>query len=170
MGRSNYSGLSGQQQRIKSEFASSRKGATQDLRGEHAELTTKRPSLMQNMASADQHHRVPAHPQDAEGLKSTRSFLGKTREEMWSEFNNHFRDPNRAALKVNHHDFLDGGFLAKLKEQQSRRTFFSQVGTQSLDRGGRAGTTPYEEFQEADIELGRNRLLRAQKNYHKMQL
>lgn len=67
---------------------------------------------------------------------------------------------------MNHHDFLDGSFLTKLKEQQSRRTFFSQVGTQSLDRGGR---TPNEDFKEADVELGRHRLMRSKVNYLRMQ-
>lgn len=111
----------------------------------------------------------PPVPQDAEGMKSTRSYFAKTQEEMWSEFNHHFRNPNRPAVKVNHHDFLDGSFLTKLKEQQSRRTFFSQVGTQSLDRGARPGATPYEDFKEADIELGRHRLKRAKDNYKSMQ-
>lgn len=95
--------------------------------------------------------------------------MAKTQEEMWSEFNNHFRNPNRALVKVNHHDFLDGNFLTKLKEQ-SRRTIFSQVGTQSLERGGRGGSTPYDDFKEADIELGRHRLMRAKKNYQKLQM
>ena len=158
MGLSNYSGFSaGQHPRIKSEFATSRKGAAQDLRGEHTELTSKRPSLRQNVGSSGrQRAGFPPHDTDA---KSQRS-LARTQEEMWSEFNRHFRNPNRPNVKVNHHDFLDGSFLTKLKEQQSRRTFFSQVGTQSLDKG-RPGATPYEDFKEADIELGRHRLVKA---------
>ena len=102
-------------------------------------------------------------------MKSTRSFLAKTQEEMWADFNGHFRNPNRPAVKVNHHDFLDGSFLTKLREQQSRKTFFSQVGTQSLDRGARGGATPYDDFKEADVELGRHRLISTKKNYLRMQ-
>lgn len=94
MGLSNYSGFSGgQPPRIKSDFASSRKGA-RDLAGETAELTAKRPSLMQNMANARDPRHPYVHPADADGARSTRSFA-KTQEEMWSEFRNHFRNPNR---------------------------------------------------------------------------
>lgn len=109
---------------------------------------------------------------DAGDARSTRSYLAKTQEEMWSEFNNYFRNPNRPQVKVNHHDFLDGSFLTKLKEQQSRRTFFSQVGTQSLDRGAHTAggaISHSEDFKEADVELGRHRLMKAKKNYMKMQ-
>ena len=41
--------------------------------------------------------------------------MNKTNEEMWQEFNTHFQNKNRPLVKVNHHDFLDGGFLTKLK-------------------------------------------------------
>jgi len=125
MGLSNYSGFSGTQQtRIKSEFASSQKGGAQDMRAENAAITSKRPSLMQNLNS----QRPPkpyVNEDNAEVMKSTRSFLAKTQEEMWADFNGHFRNPDRPAVKVNHHDFLDGSFLTKLREQQSRKTFFS---------------------------------------------
>lgn len=123
MGLSNYSGFSaGQQPRNKSEFATSRKAVGQDLRGEDANFTAKRPSVRQNLGSSG-HQRagLPAHDTEA---KSQRS-LARTQEEMWSEFNRHFRNPNRPQVKVNHHDFLDGSFLTKLKDQPSRRTFFS---------------------------------------------
>ena len=55
-------------------------------------------------------------PYEAAEVRSNRSYFAKTQEEMWSEFNSHFRNPNRAHVKVNHHDFLDGSFLTKLKE------------------------------------------------------
>lgn len=115
MGLSNYSGFSaGQQPRNKSEFATSRKGVAHDLRGENTELMSKRPSVRQNVGSSGrQRAGLPAHETE---VKSHRS-LARTQEEMWSEFNRHFKNPNRPQVKVNHHDFLDGSFLTKLKDQ-----------------------------------------------------
>ena len=45
------------------------------------------------------------------------------------------------------------------------------MGTQSLDRAAQAAgqANPYENFKEADIDLGRHRLMRAKKTYMKMQ-
>ena len=124
MGLSNYSGFSaGQQQppRIKSEFSSSRKdGGPQDMRGEFhgGNMATKRPSLMQALGSQGNQKGIPRPPQyENADVRSNRSYFAKTQEEMWHEFNNHFRDPNRPHVKINHHDFLDGNFLTKLKEQ-----------------------------------------------------
>ena len=130
MGLSNYSGFSaGQQQppRIKSEFSSSRKdGPQHDLQADHeGNITTKRPSLMQALGSNSNPKTIPRPPYEAADVRSNRSYFAKTQEEMWSEFNNHFRNPNRPNVKINHHDFLDGSFLTKLKDQNSRRTFFS---------------------------------------------
>jgi len=66
-------------------------------------------------------------------LKSTRSYLNKTQEEVWREFNAHFRNPQRErGIQINHHDFLDAAFVHKAKDN-SRRTFFSNVGGKSLD-------------------------------------
>ena len=50
-----------------------------------------------------------------EAPPSNRSYMNKTQAEMWSEFNAHFRNRDRPVVKVNHHDFLDGNFLSKLK-------------------------------------------------------
>ena len=53
---------------------------------------------------------------------------------MWREFNQHFKNQNRNIGKqINHHDFLDSSFLPK--KDQSRRTFFSQVGGRSMENG-----------------------------------
>lgn len=52
---------------------------------------------------------------------------------MWNEFNAHFQKKDRENVKLNHHDFLDPTFLTKLKDQNSRRTFFSNVGNQSIN-------------------------------------
>ena len=41
---------------------------------------------------------------------------GRTQASMWREFNEHFRNKDRPKLKVNHHDFIDAGFLSKLKK------------------------------------------------------
>lgn len=134
-------------------------------------MATKRPSLMQALGSQGNQKGIPRPPQyENADVRSNRSYFAKTQEEMWHEFNNHFRNPNRPHVKINHHDFLDGNFLTKLKEQQSRRTFFSQVGTQSLDRAARAAgqVSPYDDFKEADIDLGKHRLMKAKKNYLKM--
>ena len=84
---------------------------------------------------------------------------------MWREFNEHFRKKDRPRVKVNHHDFIDAGFLSKLKKQNSRR-FFSQVGQQSIDK-----TVPQtaDSARVADparlVDLGRHRLHQTRKNY-----
>jgi hypothetical protein len=58
--------------------------------------------------------------------------MGKTQEEMWSEFNNHFSNPNRdKGGNINHHDFLDAGFI-KNKKDFSRKSFFQKMGNQSV--------------------------------------
>jgi len=50
-------------------------------------------------------------------LKSTRSYLAKTQEEVWREFKDHFSNPNRERGKmINHHDFLDASFVHKNKD------------------------------------------------------
>ena len=82
---------------------------------------------------------------------------------MWSEFNAHFRNKDRATVKVNHHDFLDGGFLGKLKDNASRR-FFSQVGRESLDKPpGSANTS-----RTSHVDLGRHRIAQTRKQYQKL--
>ena len=43
--------------------------------------------------------------------------MNKTQEEMWKEFNDHFKNKDRNPGKhVNHHDFIDPSFLEKVKE------------------------------------------------------
>lgn len=75
---------------------------------------------------------------------------------MWKEFNNHFRNQKRDRGKqVNHHDFLDPAFIDKTKDH-SRRTFFSQVGSQSMDQNP---LYPYDEERDELVNLGRNRVL-----------
>ena len=66
---------------------------------------------MQNFVSSGM-PRPGGQPNEGEGIRSTRSL----REDLWAEFNNHFRNKDRPVVKVNHHDFLDGNFLTKLKE------------------------------------------------------
>ena len=107
-----------------------------------------------------------------EVLPSNRSnYLSKTQAEMWAEFNTHFRNAERPAAKVNHHDFLDGNFLAKLKDQQSRRLFFSNVGGRSLDQHP-LGTPSQDGTARTDsgaaVDLGRHRLVASRKNYAKL--
>lgn len=87
---------------------------------------------------------------------------------MWNGFNAHFQKPDRENVKLNHHDFLDPTFLTKLKDQNSRRTFFSNVGNQSMNYQSQGAMNPYEESKEYDIELGRHRLVETRKNYMKM--
>lgn len=105
-----------------------------------------------------------------DALASNRSYLNKTQAEMWAEFNAHFRNADRPAVKVNHHDFLDGNFLAKLKSQQSRRLFFSNVGGRSLDKHplGTPSIDGAESSREDAVDLGRHRLVQTRKNYVKL--
>ena len=65
------------------------------------------------MSAQDAGRRGSTHD---DALASNRSYLNKTQGEMWAEFNL-FRNAERPPVKVNHHDFLDGNFLAKLKNQ-----------------------------------------------------
>ena len=87
---------------------------------------------------------------------------------MWNEFNAHFQKKDRENVKLNHHDFLDPTFLTKLKDQNSRRTFFSNVGNQSINYQSQGVMNPYDDSKEYDIELGRHRLVETRKNYMKM--
>ncbi len=88
---------------------------------------------------------------------------------MWKEFNDHFKNPRRDKGKIiNHHDFLDAGFIQRMKEQHSRKTFFSNVGGQSLDRHP-AQLEEESVTHEDAVDMGRNRLSQAYKNYSKLQ-
>ena len=78
---------------------------------------------------------------------------------MWREFNEHFKNPKREQGKqINHHDFLDPSFLSHPKDQGlSRRTFFSNIGGQSLDKNVQNTYGDYPAAETA-VDLGRTRL------------
>lgn len=82
--------------------------------------------MMQHRASSQGRH-LAAQP-----LSNNPSAYGyKTQEEMWSEFNKHFQNPNRNVGKtLNHHDFLDAQFIKG--GESSRRSFFQKMGGNSL--------------------------------------
>lgn len=82
---------------------------------------------------------------------------GRTQASMWREFNEHFRKKDRPQAKVNHHDFIDASFLAKMKKQNSRR-FFSQVGGQSLDKAPPQTADSARTDPARLVDLGRHRL------------
>jgi hypothetical protein len=88
--------------------------------------------------------------------KKSQGEMYQSQEEMWKEFNNYFRDQKRDPGKhVNHHDFIDPNFLEQVKEQ-SRRTFFTNVGKESLDK---SPLYPYEEERNQLVDLGQHRFV-----------
>ncbi len=131
MARSNYSGFSG---------------------GGLAQQMHPNPTLLQNQKRHE----------SLEVLKNeSTTQRDRQQEEIWREFNNHFKNEKRNKGKqINHHDFLDPSFLPKKDQKdQSRRTFFSQVGGLSMD--------PYG--TEDAVNLGRERLNQTRKNYLNLQ-
>ena len=129
MGSSEYNGLRGGQ------------------RNNFAHAQAMHPNMQPNLLNHSKRH------ESMDQMKTVQN-LEKTQEEMWHEFKNHFRDPNRERGKVvNHHDFLDASFLPKVGKSHSRRTFFSQVGGLSMDKH------PFGvDEHESAVNLGRERL------------
>jgi len=81
----------------------------------------------------------------------------------------HFRNPQRErGIQINHHDFLDAAFVHKAKDN-SRRTFFSNVGGKSLDNPYAAYPIPELQPTESNVDLGRDRLVQSRKNYTTLQ-
>jgi N-glycosylase/DNA lyase len=71
------------------------------------------------------------------------------KEDLWLEFNNHFRRKDRTKTPINHHDFL----LANKTQ--------SEYNMASLLQGERT-------MDAADNLLFRDRILRAHRNYEKL--
>ena len=110
--------------------------------------------------------------ESVEVLKSGRSYLNKTQEQIWKEFNDHFKDPARErGAKINHHDFIDASFVNRVQTNGgfSRRQFFSNVGGRSLNGGILPQVDNSYGQGPSAVDLGRDRLLQTRKNYVSLQ-
>ena len=77
---------------------------------------------------------------------------------MWSEFNKHFKNPNREqGHHINHHDFLDANFLKN--KEVSRKNFFAKMGGQSMQVMSQSHGANY--FTNTKVDLGYDRLSNA---------
>ena len=118
------------------------RGSGEMAQSQYSEFSGRNANLLQNQKKNDEKER--------------------TQEDMWAEFHSHFGNKGRDRGKpINHHDFLDAGFLPTL-QSASRKNFFSKVGGQQV------GGKPFESNGTASVDLGYERLVQARKNYMKL--
>ena len=78
----------------------------------------------------------------------------KNEEDMWKDFNRHFKNKGRQATPQNHHDFLDN-----FKNARESGDFSSYPHSKAA-----------RELDAAENYLGGDRIARAHRNYNKMKL
>lgn len=86
---------------------------------------------------------------------------------MWTEFNQHFSNPDREqGNKLNHHDFLDSQFIKN--KDSGRRGFFQKVGTNSMSGFHTASQDRQNYYTNTRVDLGYNKFQQQQRNFEKM--